>query len=84
VLLHVLPVAFPFLAWVHEHREQIQARELAIFRVLDLEDPRAPITYEVNWQECEKVAHLLYLWQTDAWEAEWARHSQMRLTHGSS
>jgi hypothetical protein len=84
VLKHVLPVAFPFLAWVHEHREQIQARGLALFRVIDLGDPRAPMTFEVNWQECVNVAQLLYLWQTDEWDAEWLRHSQMRLTRGSS
>ena len=79
VLEHVLPIAFPFLAWIHEHREQLQARELARFRVLDLSDPRAPLTYEVDWLGCDKLAHLVYLWQTDQWDAEWHRQSRLSL-----
>jgi len=71
VLEHVLPVAFPFLAWVHEHREAIEKLGLARFRVLDLPDPRAPLTYEVNWLDCAKVAELIYLWQTDQWDRRW-------------
>jgi hypothetical protein len=73
VLEHVLPVAFPFLAWVHEHREAIETQGLAKFRVLDLPDPRAPLTYEVNWLDCAKVAQLIYLWQTDQWDEGWQR-----------
>lgn len=78
-LEHVLPVAFPFLAWVHEHREQLEALGLARWRLLDLPDPRAPLTYEVNWLECCNVAQLIYLWQTDQWDAEWHRQSRLSL-----
>lgn len=73
VLEHVLPIAFPFLAWVHEHREQLQNRELARFRVLELSDPRAPTTYEVSWLSCELLAQVVYLWQLDSWDADWWR-----------
>lgn len=79
VLEHVLPVAFEFLAWVHQYREQLQARELARFRQLDLSDPRAPVTWEVNWQSCEHVAQLIYLWQLDSWDAQWERDSRLFL-----
>ena len=80
VINHILPLAFPFLAWVHAHREEIAEMGLAGFRVLDLPDPRAPLTFEVNWLGCSKVAELLYLWQTDQWETEWARHSRLSLS----
>ena len=76
VLEHVLPIAFPFLAWVHEHRQPIEAQGLARFRVLDLPDPRAPTTFEVNWLGCEEVAQLLYLWQTDQWDSQWFRSNR--------
>jgi hypothetical protein len=84
VLRHVFPIAFPFLAWVHEHREQIEALGLARWRVLDLPDPRAPLTYEVNWLECANVAEIVYLWQTDSWDAEWHRLSRLSLTNGNA
>ncbi len=76
VLQHVLPMAFDFLAWVHRHREAIQNRELARFRLLDLPDPRAPATWEVNWLSCEHLAQLAYLWQLDTWDAQWERESR--------
>ena len=76
VLEHVLPLAFDFLAWVHEHREPIGRRELAKFRQLELSDPRAPITWEVAWLSCEKLAALVYLWQLDQWDADWERKTR--------
>jgi hypothetical protein len=79
VLEHVLPMAFPFLAWIHEYREQIAALGLAQYRVIELSDPRAPMTFEVNWMEPANVAQLLYLWQTDEWDAEWFRQSRLSL-----
>ena len=80
VLRHIFPIAFPFLAWVHEHRQQVEALGLARFRRLELSDPAAPITYEVNWLGCDRVAQLLYLWQTDEWDAQWFRQSRLSLT----
>jgi hypothetical protein len=80
VLEHVLPIAFEFLAWVHEHREQLQARELATFRRLELADPRAPVTWEVQWLSCDLLAVLVGLWQLDTWDAEWWR--SYRLSRG--
>jgi len=81
VLEHILPLAFPFLAWVHANREAIADQGLARFRVLDLPDPRAPLTFEINWLDCSSVAQLAYLWQLDEWDASW--HSQSRLAaHG--
>jgi hypothetical protein len=80
VLQHVLPLAFPFLAWVHAHRQEIAELGLAGFRILDLPDPRAPLTFEVNWLDCARVAELIYLWQTDQWDAEWHRQSRLSLS----
>jgi hypothetical protein len=80
VIRHIFPIAFPFLAWVHEHRQQLEALGLARFRRLELSDPAAPITYEVNWLGCDRVAQLLYLWQTDEWDAEWHRLSRLSLS----
>ena len=83
VLEHVFPIAFPFLAWVHEYREQIKALGLAQFRVIELSDPRAPTTYEVNWMEPSNLGQLVGLWQTDQWDAEWCRQSRLSLSNGS-
>ena len=79
VLEHVFPIAFPFLAWVHLHRQELEELGLARWRLLDLPDPRAPLTYEINWLECANVAQLLYLWQTDEWDAEWMRQYRLSL-----
>jgi hypothetical protein len=62
----VLPVAFPFLLWVHGRREKLQALELLQWRVIPLPDPRAPLTIEINWLSCGKLARLLALWMEDA------------------
>jgi hypothetical protein len=78
VLRHVLPVAFEFLNWCHTHREAIQARQLASFRLLELSDPRAPATWELDWLSCEHVAQLVYLWQLDAWDAQWERSQRLQ------
>jgi hypothetical protein len=78
VMQHVLPLAFGFLNWCHTHREAIQSRGLASWRLLDLPDPRAPDTYEVNWNSCEHVAQLVYLWQLDAWDAQWERSQRLQ------
>jgi hypothetical protein len=78
VLRHILPMAFEFLWWCHRHREGIQARELAQFRVLELPDPRAPVTYEVDWGSCEQLAQLVTIWQLDAWDAQWSRTQRLR------
>ena len=42
------------------------------------------VTYEVNWLECANVAEIVYLWQTDSWDAEWHRTSRLSLTYGRS
>jgi hypothetical protein len=82
VLRHVFPISFPFLAWVHVHREELEELGLARWRLLDLPDPRAPLTYEINWLECANVGQIVYLWQTDSWDAEWHRVSRLSLTDG--
>lgn len=77
VLAHVLPIAFGFLAWVHAWRVEIEEAGLARFRVLPLDDPRAPLTYEINWLSCDRLAQLVALWQEDEWDEQWFR--QMRI-----
>jgi len=79
VLQHVFPIAFPFLAWVHLHRQELEELGLARWRLLDLPDPRAPLTYEINLLECANVGQIVYLWQTDSWDAEWLRQSRLSL-----
>jgi len=54
-----------------------RARELARFRQLELSDPAAPITWEVNWLGCEELAQLVYIWQLDQWDAEWHRTQRL-------
>lgn len=73
VVAHIFPIAFPFLAWVHEHRQGLEARGLVRFRRLELSDPAAPITYEANWLGCAELALLVHIWQVDAWDADWQR-----------
>jgi hypothetical protein len=71
VLQHILPVAFPFLCWVHLHRQDLQELGLIRLRLLDLPDPRAPLTFEVNWLSLEHCAEVIRLWQDDVWDADW-------------
>jgi len=82
VLQHVLPLAFDFLLWVHWRRDQLQALELLKWRVLPLSDPRAPLTIEVNWLGCGKLAQLSAMWQEDRDDcrllAEWEASRQVR------
>jgi hypothetical protein len=77
VLQHILPVAFPFLCWVHLHRQELQELGLIRLRLLDLPDPRAPLTFEVNWLSLEHCAEVIRLWQDDVWDAHW--HAEHRL-----
>jgi len=78
VLKHILPMAFELLAWIHEHREPIEARGLARFRLLPLSDPRAPATWEINWLSCDRVAQVVQMWQVDAWDAQWERNQRIQ------
>lgn len=73
VLAHVLPIAFEFLSWVHRWRSEIEEAGLARFRILPLDDPRAPLTFEVNWLSCDRLAQLIAVWQEDEWDEEWHR-----------
>jgi hypothetical protein len=77
VLKHVFPIAFPLVAWVHLYREELQKLGLLRVRVLDLPDPRAPMTFEVNWLSPEHCAEVIRIWQLDEWDADW--HKQFRL-----
>lgn len=77
VLQHVFPVLFEFLAWVHAHRKPLEDRGLARFRQLDLSDPRAPVTWEVNWLNCASVAQVFCIWQLDEWDTEWFRRHRI-------
>lgn len=81
VLEHVFRIAFGFLLFVHENRVAIEEAGLARFRILALDDPRTPTTFEVNWLSCDRLAHLVYCWQTEEWDKEW--HGRYRLSqHG--
>jgi hypothetical protein len=73
VLQHVFPIAFPLLCWVHLHREELQELGLIRVRILDLPDPRAPMTFEVNWLQPEYCAEVVRIWQDDEWDADWHR-----------
>ncbi len=77
VLEHVFPVAFPFLCWVHARREELQELGLIRLRVLDLPDPRAPLTYEVNWLSTSHLAEVVGAWQDDQWDADWHRNFRL-------
>ena len=78
VLQHILPLAFPFLCWIHLYRQELQELGLVRMRVLDLPDPRAPLTYEVNWLDLDHLAEVIRIWQDDEWDADW--HRNFRLT----
>jgi hypothetical protein len=82
VIEHVFPLAFGFVSWVHANREGLEQMGLARFRVLPLDDPRAPLTFEVSWLSCVHLGQLVYLWQTDQWDDEW--HRRYRLDQASS
>lgn len=79
VLKHVFPLAFEFLAWIHEHRRELEEQGLLRWRVLPLSDLRAPVTLELNWLQTDNIARLVFLWQTDSWDAEWLRQSRLSL-----
>jgi hypothetical protein len=71
VLEHVFPIAFEFLAWVHCYRKELEERGFARFRILPLSDPKAPLTFEVNWLRCEFLAQVVGMWQLDQWDEQW-------------
>jgi len=82
VVAHVFQISFDFLAWVHRFRGDIEEAGLARFRVLPLDDPRAPLTYEISWLRCCFLAELIAVWQEDEWDEDWQRRyrlSQARL-----
>lgn len=79
VLQHIFPLAFPFLRWVHLHRQELQELELVRMRILDLPDPRAPLTFEVNWLDLEHLAEVVRIWQDDEWDADWHRNYRLFL-----
>jgi len=72
-------LAFPFLRWVHLHRQELQELELVRMRILDLPDPRAPLTFEVNWLDLEHLAEVVRIWQDDEWDADWHRNYRLFL-----
>jgi hypothetical protein len=78
VLEHVFPISFPFLCWIHTHRKELEELGFARFRIMPLEDARAPLTYEVNWLRCEFLAQVVGMWQIDCWDEQWFR--EYRLT----
>lgn len=83
VLEHVFPMAFPFLCWVHTHRRELQELGLIRLRVLDLPDPRAPMTFEVNWLSTDHLAEVIAAWQDEEWDAEWHRNYRVYQWHHS-
>ena len=74
---NVQPMAVPFLCWVHANRQELQELGLIRLRVLDLPDPRAPLTYEVNWLSPNHLAEVVSAWQDDEWDAEWHRNYRL-------
>ena len=81
VVAHVFQISFDFLAWVHRFRGDIEEAGLARFRVLPLDDPRAPLTYEVSWLRTDFLAELVAVWQEDQWDEDW--HRRYRLSQQS-
>ena len=77
VLQHVFPIAVPFMQWVHLYRQQLQELGLIRVRILDLPDPRAPMTFEVNWLRTEWLAEVVAIWQEEEWDAEWWRQARI-------
>ena len=87
VLEHIFPLAFGFVVWVHEMRHELEKAGLLRVRLLPLSDPAAPLTYEISWLRCEFLAQVVYLWQTDQWDAEWYgkhRLDQWQLSHSQA
>lgn len=75
---HIIPINFGFLRWVFENRNPLIEKGLIKCRLLDLPDPRAPQTYEIDWLTCGNVAQLLFLWELDEWDDEWYRVATLR------
>ena len=80
VMAHVFPIVFSFLAWVHRNRREIEEAGLARFRVLPLDDPRAPLTYEISWLRCNFVAELVAVWQEDEWDEQWCKEHRLAIS----
>jgi hypothetical protein len=82
VLQYVTPILAGFVIWAHQNRADLEGLGLASFRVLPLQNPRAPATWEINWLTLGKLAEVIYLWQTDQWEHEW-QGNHRHLMHSS-
>lgn len=72
-LEHVGQLNFSFLKWCHKHRFEIQEAGLAVWRALQLSDPRAPMTFQVNWLSLDKLSDLIHVWWEECWDLEWFR-----------
>jgi hypothetical protein len=70
---HCFRLHLPFLLWVHEHREALSARGMIGHRRIDIPDPRAPRTWEIDWLDCDHLAAVVSAWQTDDWDIGWHR-----------
>ena len=81
VELHVFPLDPAFVLWVHEYRAELQGRGLASFRLLDLPDPRAPATWEVNWLSVDHFASLLAVWQLARWDDDFCRRARLECAY---
>jgi len=79
VARHTFRIAFPFLFWVHRYRAELLQRRMIGHRQLDIPDPRAPRTWEVDWLSPEHLAAVVTAWQTDEWDAEWHRSASVPL-----
>jgi len=84
VLQYITPVLAGFIIWAHQNRADLEGLGLARFRVLPLQDPRAPATWEINWLTLEKLAEVIYLWQTDQWEHEWQGNHRVSMAVAGS
>jgi hypothetical protein len=82
VAAHTFPLPFEFLFWCHKHRSVLIGTGLVAHREIRIPDPRAPITYELNWISPDHMASVVSLWELDTADAAWFARSGLELPDG--
>jgi hypothetical protein len=76
---HCTRIDAGFIRFVHEERADLEVAGLLRVRKLDLQDPRARATWEVDWISCRHLAQVLAVWDEEKWQDEFEQRQRLRL-----
>jgi len=77
VLRHITPILTGFVRFVHEQRAHLEEAGFCRVRKLDLQDPRAPATWEANFLSPWHLSQLLVVWCEEEWQDHWEKEQRI-------